>query len=335
MKMKIVRAFAVLNTFVFGTFVFGTVVLSTVALSTLLMGFSSAVLAREAPVAKLVQVQGTVEYSRNGTDWRPVTNTKYLFEGYTIKTGKDGSGRLINQADGLTQDIGAASEVAVKADGIELIAGNLTKPEQDAGTIFEGLSNKFAKAQRYTTVRRSVTKTDDSQCDNKVRTISEVTLSASFPDLVWRNACPEYSYRVVINGVGHDVAAQSTSEMIRFTVTDAQPGVYTYHVEVLDKDGTVYIPRGESSFTWLEANAEKALMAKVNAAADDVFVATDILESQQMHVAAMDKYRQHFTDNPDDNDMRPLLIQNYQDLKLSNLRESEARLYNSALEENY
>ena len=53
MKMKIVRAFAVLNTFVFGTFVLSTVALSTVALSTLLMGFSSAVLAREAPVAKL------------------------------------------------------------------------------------------------------------------------------------------------------------------------------------------------------------------------------------------------------------------------------------------
>jgi hypothetical protein len=162
-----------------------------------------------------------------------------------------------------------------------------------------------------------------------------VTLSESFPDLVWRNACPEYSYRVVINGTSHDVAAQSTSEMIRFTVADAKPGVHTYHVEVLDKDGTVYIPRGESNFTWLDAKAEKAVMAQVKDASDDVFVATDILESQQMHVAAMDKYRQYFNDNPDDNDMRPLLIQNYQDLKLSNLRESEARLYNSALEGNY
>jgi len=54
-----------------------------------------------------------------------------------------------------------------------------------------------------------------------------------------------------------------------------------------------------------------------------------------MYVAAMDAYREYFQQNPDDNDMRPLLIQSYQDLKLSNLRESEARLYNAALEEDY
>ena len=54
-----------------------------------------------------------------------------------------------------------------------------------------------------------------------------------------------------------------------------------------------------------------------------------------MYVAAMDAYREYFQQNPDDNDMLPLLIQSYQGLKLSNLRESEARLYNAALEEDY
>jgi hypothetical protein len=49
----------------------------------------------------------------------------------------------------------------------------------------------------------------------------------------------------------------------------------------------------------------------------------------------MDIYRDYFTENPDDNDMRPLLIQSYQGLKLSNLRENEARLYNASLEENF
>ena len=40
-----------------------------------------------------------------------------------------------------------------------------------------------------------------------------------------------------------------------------------------------------------------------------------------------------FAENPDDNGLRPLLIQAYQDLKLSNLREREARLYNASLNE--
>jgi hypothetical protein len=235
----------------------------------------------------------------------------------------------------MTRDLGAGTEIAVVTDGVELIDGNLTKPQKDNGSIFEGLSNKFATAQRYTTVRRSVTKADDGQCDNKVRTIREVSVSATYPDLVWRNACPEYSYRIVIDGESHDVPAQSTSEMIRFAVSDTKPGEHSYHVEVLDKDGTVYIPRGESTFVLLDSDAEKAIMSKVNDVQDDVFIAASVLEERLMFVAAMDKYREYFNENPDDNDMRPLLIQSYQDLKLSNLRESEARLYNASLEGNY
>jgi hypothetical protein len=288
-----------------------------------------------APVAKLVQIKGDVEYSRNGTSWKPVTRTKYLFEGYMIKTGPDGSGKIINQSTGMTRDLGAGTKIAVLADAVELVDGNLTEPKKDSGSIFVGLANKFATAQRYTTVRRSVTKASDGECDNKVRTIRAVSVSAAYPELVWRNACPEYSYRIVIDGESHEVAAQSTSEMIRYTISDATVGEHSYHVEVLDKDGTVYIPRGESTFVWLDNKAEKAVMSSVGDVQDDVFMVASVLEEQNMFVAAMDRYREYFNENPDDNDMRPLLIQSYQDLKLSNLRESEARLYNASLEGNY
>ena len=50
------------------------------------IGFSNSAIAREAPVAKLVQVEGEVQYSRNGIAWRPVRRTKYLFNGYQIRT---------------------------------------------------------------------------------------------------------------------------------------------------------------------------------------------------------------------------------------------------------
>lgn len=303
-------------------------------LACIISGFTSVARA-EAPVAKLVQVEGDVQYTRNGSTWRPVNRTKYLFEGYQIKTGADGKGKLINQETGMSQDLGVNSVIEVGKGDVEVLVGSLSKPEKESGSLFQSLMNKFAKAQRYTTVRRNVGDPAEGVCDNKVRTISKVALSASHPDLVWRNACPEYSYRLVIAGQTYDIPAQSTAEMIRFTVPAMKPGEYEYHVEVLDKDGTVYIPRSESTFVWLDESSEKKLKNELAAFGDDVFLKTNLLESKEMHIAAMDEYRNYFQENPDDNDMRPLLINSYQELKLSNLREREARLYNAALEEDF
>ena len=299
-----------------------------------LLGISQSALSKAPPVAKLVQVEGNIEYSRNGTRWVPVRRTKYLFEGYLIRTGNDGSGKLINQASGESQQLGKNSEIEIKADSVFLVSGNLTPPKEESTSIFQSLMNKFAKAQRYTTVRRGVTTGEDA-CDNKVRTIRKLTISGSHPDLVWRNACPEYSYRLMIDGHAVEVAAQSTSEMIRFSVKDLEPGEHTYKVEVLDKGDIVYSPRKESAFFVLDGNADQELTQTLSMFGDDVFMHTNLLEERGMHVAAMDAYRDYFHENPDDNDMRPLLIQSYQDLKLSDLRENEARLYNAALEEDF
>jgi hypothetical protein len=292
--------------------------------------------AKEPPVAKLVQIEGEVEYSRNGTRWSPVRRTKYLFAGYQVRTGEDGGGKLINQASGDSQALGANSLIEIAAEGATVITGSLSEPKEEEVSLFQSLMNKFAKAQRYTTVRRSVSKGDEPLCDSKVRTIRDVTVSQAHADLVWRNACPEFSYRLIINDSDPiEVPAQSTSEMIRYSVADAGVGEHTYHVEVLDKDGTIYIPRKQSKFTVMPAEEEEEVMNLLEQVGDDIFLETNILEEKGMYVAAMDAYREYFQQNPDDNDMRPLLIQSYQDLKLSNLRESEARLYNAALEEDY
>ncbi len=292
--------------------------------------------AKEPPVAKLVQIEGEVEYSRNGTRWSPVRRTKYLFAGYQVRTGEDGGGKLINQASGDSQALGANSLIEIAAEGATVITGSLSEPKEEEVSLFQSLMNKFAKAQRYTTVRRSVNKGDEPLCDSKVRTIRDVTVSQAHADLVWRNACPEFSYRLIIDDSDPiEVPAQSTSEMIRYSVADAGVGEHTYHVEVLDKDGTIYIPRKQSKFTVMPAEEEEEVMNLLEQVGDDIFLETNILEEKGMYVAAMDAYREYFQQNPDDNDMRPLLIQSYQDLKLSNLRESEARLYNAALEEDY
>ncbi len=103
----------------------------------------------------------------------------------------------------------------------------------------------------------------------------------------------------------------------------------------IDNDGTIYIPRRESKFIVMTAEEEKEVMGLLEQIGDDIFLETNLLESNGLYVAAMDAYREDFRENPEDNDMRPLLIQSYQDLKLSNLRESEARLYNAALVEDF
>ena len=303
--------------------------------SLLVLITSSQVFAKAPPVAKLVQIEGQVEYSRNGTRWSPVRRTKYLFSGYHLRTGKDGSGMLINQASGMSQELGSNSQIQIEGDEVIVIAGSLSEPQEEETSLFQSLMNKFAKAQRYTTVRRGVSFADEV-CDNKVRTIRSVTVSPGHSDLVWRNACPEFSYKLVIdNAMPIDVPAQSTSEMIRYNVASSGVGEHTYRVEVFDKDGTVYIPKAESKFEVMSNDKEDELNAILEQVGDDIFLETNLLEEQGLYVAAMDAYREYFQQNPDDNDMRPLLIQSYQVLKLSNLRESEARLYNAGLEEDY
>lgn len=308
-----------------------------VLLASLLLTLSTTAAGREPPVAKLVQVTGEVEYSRNGTSWRPVRRTKYLFAGYQIKTGADGGGKLINQNTGMSQKLGANSQIKVEGEEVSLVSGSLSEPKQESASIFQGLSNKFAKAQRYTTVRRSVQRegVDDHVCDSKVRTARNITLSESYPDLVWRNACPEYSYRLVIDGKAHEIAAHATAEMIRFPVSDVAVGEHTYRVEVMDNDGTVYIPKKDSKFTWIDEKAEKKIIADLKSLEDDVIMATDLLESEKLLVGAMDVYRDYFKENPDDNDLRPLLIKSYRDLKLEDLQKDEARLYQASLEEEF
>ena len=297
------------------------------------------VFATAPPVAKLVQTEGQVEYSRKGVKWNAVRRTKYLFGGYHVRTGEDGFGTLINEQSGMSQNLGSDSHVAIQGGEVIVVSGSLSAPEEEDTSIFQSLQNKFAKAQRYTTVRRSVNtavNTANGTCDNKVRTILSVTVSPGHSDLVWRNACPEFSYKLVIdNATPIEVPAESTSEMIRYPVASNGVGEHTYWVEVLDKDGTVYIPKVESKFRVMSVDEEKALAEDLEQAGDDIFLETNLLEEQGLYIAAMDAYRKFFRENPDANDMRPLLIQSYQNLKLSNLREREARLYNAVLEEEY
>ena len=306
------------------------------SLAILVSGFGSAIASKGPPVAKLCDIQGEVLYSRDGENWIPVRRTKYLFAGYQVLTGvESGSGKIINHSTGESQDLGLDTLVKVTEENISLVSGRLSEPEQELASLSQSLLNKFERAQRYTTVRRSAAAEEKKACDNtKVLTIRNVTLSPTHDDLVWRNACPDFSYHLIIDGREPIVViGEPDAEMIRFSVANISPGDHTYLVEVRSEGRLVYVPRAQSKLTVMTLDQEKEVMNAIEQIDDDVFLEANLFEENGLYVAAMDVYREYFSENQEDNDMRPLLIQSYQNLKLTDLRENEALLYNAMLEE--
>lgn len=284
------------------------------------------VIAANPPVAKLTQPIGVVEYSVNGNTWRPAPRIKYLFKGYGVRTGNDGSAKLINQASGLAQILGKNSRIEIIEGAIEVHGGEVSQPKEDSSTVWQSILNKFALAQKYTTVRRG-----SNACDTRVR-LADVTLSATYPDLVWRNVCPEYYYRLIIDGIAIEIPPKASAEMIRYSVPDLSLGEHTYKVEVLDADGTVFSPHS-SIIIMLTASEEKELAGRLAKHADDIYEFTSALNETNLLVAAMDQWRDYFTQYPEEKDLRPLLAEAYARLRLDNLRDREARLYQSQVDQ--
>lgn len=291
-------------------------------------------LAADPPLSMLIQASGTVETSKDGEKWAPVTRNKFMFAGDQVRTGADGSGKLIDQTSGMAQTIAANSRIQVASGGAKVLAGSLSAPEPASGDLVAGLGNRFAEAQRYTTVRRSVAK--DGQ-DMKLRVIPQITLSATYADLTWENLGKQYAYVLDIGGKAHPVAA-SDGEMVRVKVPELSAGRHTFKVSVVEGGKTVAESEKEGAITWLSAAEDKALadeIAKVRSVApNDDFALANLLDGRGLTVAAMDLYRKYFAENRNDNDMRPLLIKAYNDLKLKELRQKEALLYNELLGSN-
>ena len=158
-----------------------------------------------SPVGKLMDPNGTVEYSRDGEKWRPVTRAKYLFSGYHVRTGADGSGNFINQESGLAQSLSANVTAMVGDAGLDVSAGEVSDPFSSDAGLMDGLANKFASAQRYTTVRRAVKKPGEPECEVKVRLARKITVSEGYADLVWEKACPDNTFVVVLGEQAFDV----------------------------------------------------------------------------------------------------------------------------------
>ncbi|MEO5362218.1 MAG: hypothetical protein H7838_01135 [Magnetococcus sp. DMHC-8] len=288
------------------------------------LGFSMNAFAGGAPVAMLTQVQGDVQVSKDGKEWKKVDRNKFLFAGYQVKTGADGAGKLVNQTTNLTRDIAAGSVVEITETDAKAVAGKLSEAAQDSGNLVDGVGQRFDKAQRYTTVRRSVEK---KATEVKLDTIGEITLSAAHPDLIWSGMGKEYAYRLVIDGKSHNVAA-TDSDLVRFTVPALTPGEHEYRVDVLKGSEAVYEPKKSGKIKWLSSDEEKQIAAGLaqidKTSPNDNLSKAVFLDGKGVAVSAMDHYRKYFDSNADDTDMYPMLIKAYHDLKLEKQKKDSA-----------
>lgn len=301
--------------------------------SILLLGLLAPLAAMAAgPVAKLSQLEGTVEFSRDGEGWEVLSRNKYLFPGHEVRTGADGSAKLSSQASGEIRDLGASTHLRVVEAGIEVLAGSGLGASGDAaGGFWQGVENKFATSQRYTTVRRSVKKAEDLP---KIDTARKLVLTAEHPEVVWSNAGPEFSYVLRVGTERFSVAPTSTAEMIRFALPEMSPGEYEYEMLILLDGEEVYAPRRPGKLTWLAGPEADWVHTEVQARKadpnqNDVFALAEVYEGAGLLVPVMDLYRDFFQTYPEENEMRPLLIKAYHDLKLMDLKEKEAITFNT------
>ena len=286
--------------------------------SILLLGLLAPLAAMAAgPVAKLSQLEGTVEFSRDGEGWEVLSRNKYLFPGHEVRTGADGSAKLSSQASGEIRDLGASTHLRVVEAGIEVLAGSGLGASGDAaGGFWQGVENKFATSQRYTTVRRSVKKAEDLP---KIDTARKLVLTAQHPEVVWSNAGPEFSYVLRVGTERFSVAPTSTAEMIRFALPEMAPGEYEYEMLILLDGEEVYAPRRPGKLTWLAGPEADWVHTEVQARKadpnqNDVFALAEVYEGAGLLVPVMDLYRDFFQTYPEENEMRPLLIKAYHDL---------------------
>ena len=67
--------------------------------------------AKRQPAGMLVDVSGSVEYSKKGKKWRKVRRNKFVYDKYLVRVGDGGSVKFLNQETNETTTLNPGSEV--------------------------------------------------------------------------------------------------------------------------------------------------------------------------------------------------------------------------------
>lgn len=286
--------------------------------------------ASRVPLAFLFQVEGKVEYSKNGKKWKKVRRNKFLFKGYLVRS-TNGSVMIMDKRTNQSQKIAANTEVKVTADGIEVIKGSLG--EASSSNLLAGLEQRFKKSQKYTTVRRSHKKNQGL----KLSTAQKISLMAEYPEIVWQNVGEKYSYRVHIDNESIDIPATEDGVVRAMIPVLDTKGTSEYFVEIMQDGEPVYTPEKKGTINWIKGEAKEKFFQElkvIESIDSEGFLKGNFLKDNQLYVAAMDSYKNFFSaneDDPDINHMRPVLVEVYKRLQLKEMQNEEYTLYNEIL----
>lgn len=277
------------------------------------------------PIALLIQAKGKVTYTTDGKTWKLISRNKFLYEDDRIKTHETGQCKLINRETDMLQPINSNTEIRVSRKGIKVLTGDIPEAES-SGDIISFLKRKFAKVQKYTVVKRN----GKSLLNNYLQVASTITLSEAYPEIVWENLGPDYSYELVIDGKTFNVP-ESSGYMVRFKPGNMISGTFDYYVNVFYKGELLYIPKVKGNLRWLSETENQLFQKKVSRvhqiAEDNGFLLGNIMDEHGLKVAAMYEFQKFLSENPDINEARPFLIKIYNDLKLNKMKQNETVLY--------
>jgi len=282
------------------------------------------------PLYLLYQTKGQVQFSRDGKNFRSVTNSKFIFNNYQIKTGKNSTCKLLDQSNHSIQMLLENTHIIISNKTIQSISGKFI-PEGDAQGILDDIQQKFVKALRYTVVRRSVSRSQSTSFE--LNTVKKIKLCKQYPDIVWQHVEPGCHYRLIIDQNQFEVSEIKASNLIRFSVPELSPGVHEYMVLVIKDGKIVFQPDKKRTLYWLSDKEQqdiikgKQFIETIDP--DNGFLFGNYMEEKGLIVAAMDEYRSFFENNPDENEMRPFLIKVYSDLKLTAFKLDEINKYNA------
>jgi hypothetical protein len=86
--------------------------------------------AKRVPVGMVFEVDGKVEYSKNGKRWKPVRRNKLMFAGSMVRLNDGSKAKFANQATQKTTNLLANSEIKITDTGMELVSGELALTRQ-------------------------------------------------------------------------------------------------------------------------------------------------------------------------------------------------------------
>ncbi|MBU3916134.1 hypothetical protein KKA14_11420 [bacterium] len=288
------------------------------------------------PMAVLVQVKGNVEYAKNGKKWKKILRDKFLFIGYQVRTGPNGSGKIINQKTGENMLLEPNSLIAVSKTGeLQIKTGTLTK-SQNTSKLLSGLMKGFSKSQTFTTVRRSSQKENDEAQLDAAR---HIILTDDYPFLVWENIGEEYAYNLRIGDKSYKVTP-SKDDLIRVKIepfSQTEEFSITAHSKEEEKVQLKTYKKNNHTIHWMTALEKDKFRTYIKTIQenypDNAFMKGNFFEKEEMWVAAMDKYKEYLKNNPDEIEMTPYLFMVYKKLKLKRVYTKELESYKKAMKE--